>query len=221
MFRRHLKFEKEAFTLAEVLITLVIIGVIASLVIPTITNTIQKIQYGSAIKKSYSTFSQTYQKLVSENSSISSAISDCGSYDHTCFKDALKKHLQYTKECDSGASRGICFPQNVFYMDGTPVTSDYDFRDNAAGLILNDGTLIDIGLYNPSDCSYTIGDFNDACGWITVDINGFKRPNTFGKDLYTFIFYSNTLKPLGAAGDSYKCEEGGGHGCAGTYLIEG
>ncbi|MBP7212243.1 prepilin-type N-terminal cleavage/methylation domain-containing protein, partial [bacterium] len=49
---------KTAFTLAEVLITLGIIGIVAALTIPTLMNKSQKQQTVTALKKSYSTFSQ-------------------------------------------------------------------------------------------------------------------------------------------------------------------
>ena len=45
------------FTLAEVLITLVIIGVIASMTIPTLMNKTNKQEYVSRLKKAYSTLS--------------------------------------------------------------------------------------------------------------------------------------------------------------------
>ena len=54
---------KSAFTLAEVLITLVIIGVIAAITVPTLINKTNKQEYGSKLKKAYSTLSQVTNQM--------------------------------------------------------------------------------------------------------------------------------------------------------------
>ena len=53
---------KNGFTLAEVLITLVIIGVIAALTIPNAIYETKKKEYSSRLKKFYSTMKQAEQK---------------------------------------------------------------------------------------------------------------------------------------------------------------
>ena len=49
-------YKRSGFTLAEILITMVIIGIIATLTIPTTVNKVQKIQAVTKLKKAYSTF---------------------------------------------------------------------------------------------------------------------------------------------------------------------
>ena len=56
-----------AFTLAEVLITLGIIGVIAAITIPNLINNIQERQLKEAWKKEYSVLNQLYQKIANDN----------------------------------------------------------------------------------------------------------------------------------------------------------
>ena len=58
---------KCAFTLAEVLITLVIIGVIAAITLPTLITKYQKEQTVTRLKKVYSTLSQTNQRAIADN----------------------------------------------------------------------------------------------------------------------------------------------------------
>jgi len=58
---------KSAFTPAEVLITLVIIGVVAALTIPTAVNNYRKQQYVQALKKTYSVvFAQATNRIIAE-----------------------------------------------------------------------------------------------------------------------------------------------------------
>src|SRR5574344_835334 len=59
-----LRLKKAAFTLAEVLIVLGIIGVIAAMTIPTLMNKIQKYEYVVALKKEYSTFSNGFSQIL-------------------------------------------------------------------------------------------------------------------------------------------------------------
>ena len=59
---------KSGFTLAEVLITLGIIGVVAAMTLPTVLNNIQNKQLETALKKSYSLLSQVTQRVVMEDS---------------------------------------------------------------------------------------------------------------------------------------------------------
>ena len=58
---------KEAFTLAEVLITLGIIGIVASLTLPTIIEQHQKLETVTKIKKAYSTLSQAIERAKVDN----------------------------------------------------------------------------------------------------------------------------------------------------------
>ena len=54
------------FTLAEVLITLVIIGFIAAMTIPTLINKTNNQEYVSKLKKAYSTLSQATNRIITE-----------------------------------------------------------------------------------------------------------------------------------------------------------
>lgn len=63
--------KKFAFTLAEVLITLGIIGVVAALTIPTLIANHQKEVVGTRLKKFYSSFNQAIQMSVAENGDFS------------------------------------------------------------------------------------------------------------------------------------------------------
>ena len=57
---------KDGFTLAEVLITLVIVGVIAAMTIPTLMNNTNKQEYVSRLKKTYSTMAQATNRIIAE-----------------------------------------------------------------------------------------------------------------------------------------------------------
>ncbi len=211
---------KMAFTLAEVLITLGIIGTVAAMTIPTIVKNIDDFQYKSALKKNYSILSGVYSSIQQENSTFQDGLTECTSVDkHTCFKNILKTHLRYAKECDSAATLGVCFPQVIYQMNGN-VAPESDFHGGeAAGLILSDGTMVQIWL-DGAICPEPRGSISGECGWVTIDVNGFKKPNQWGKDIYNFMFYKDKLRPTGSEGDGSHCSEDYGYGCAAKYLYQ-
>lgn len=57
---------KKAFTLAEVLITLGIIGIVAAITLPAVINKIEDKQFKSAFKKQYSAVSQAMLKVYAD-----------------------------------------------------------------------------------------------------------------------------------------------------------
>ena len=59
--------KRAAFTLAEVLITLAIIGVVAALTIPTLVQKYKERETVTRVKEFYSVFSQAYQLAILEH----------------------------------------------------------------------------------------------------------------------------------------------------------
>ena len=59
---------KKAFTLAEVLITLGIIGVVAAMTIPTLMNNTQNNEFKTAYKKAYAEINQAFMQALQEQS---------------------------------------------------------------------------------------------------------------------------------------------------------
>ena len=93
--------KKSGFTLAEVLIALVIIGVIAAITIPTLSNSYNDKMYVSALKKDFSVLSNAfnmakkfdyndYEEWAHADSNIQSL------YDNYIY---LKKYLNVIREC--------------------------------------------------------------------------------------------------------------------------
>ncbi|MFA6989692.1 MAG: type II secretion system protein, partial [Candidatus Gastranaerophilaceae bacterium] len=70
---RRIKF-KDGFTLAEVLITLAIIGVVAAMSIPGLINSTNKMENVVALKKAFSTLSSAYHMLATDNGDITGAL---------------------------------------------------------------------------------------------------------------------------------------------------
>ena len=133
---------RTAFTLAEVLITLVVIGVVAAITLPLIINQTQKFVLKQQFKKTYSTLYNAFEKTKSDlgyipectYTNISSAetkTADCTSY-HT----AVLNNLKTIKTCNGYAKRDGCIKD----VKGTDV-----INQKPTLWSFNQGTIYDIG----------------------------------------------------------------------------
>ena len=231
-----------AFTLAEVLITLGIIGVVAALTIPTLMNNAQNQGFVSGMKKGFSILSQANSALIAESGSITSAVISYGN-----LTNALKAQLKIMKYCPANQNPGECFSSTFINLAGNPAPEVLDYYGQAPNeynrMALADGSSIIVA--DSSDCQWDFGGLaTPICGVVVLDVNGLKKPNQLGRDIYYFIFSSdNVVHPIGALGywdangdDAHKdwsdwwayCnpnfyEDGvvGGWACAGRILKDG
>ena len=174
------KYNK-AFTMAEVLITLGIIGIIAAMTLPALINKYQEVQFKSAYKKAYADLSNAfesgfinqeftrtikYEEAATEEEfnlmkNKFKVLTDCGNKDiHRCWK---KGDTVCGGTCSSGNS-----DDGMDMDNGAP----YDNRNSC----FIDGS-------GRSWCTY-----DDSENIYLVDTNGYSNPNRFGKDRWIFTF---------------------------------
>lgn len=184
------------FTLAEVLITLGIIGVVAAMTIPTLMSKTNDAELKTALKKNFSVFSQVFTSMLQDyGGSMSGALSDG---DHAGLQTETGKYLNYVKTCSDSSTDGCWHTANNWhYHDGTNSLSGSSYP----GFILKDGTLV-LFAWQTSACTSTISDGSNysytRCGVFLLDVNGFKNPNTIGKDIFAFNILPTQLLPHGA-----------------------
>lgn len=106
-------FHKNAFTLAEVLITLGIIGVVAAMTLPALIQNYQKQAFVTRGKWFYSFMSQALQRSVVDNGPMSdwkTDISVSGIHaSEQYFNTYIKNYIKYTdvKSCPSGLGANV------------------------------------------------------------------------------------------------------------------
>src|SRR5574344_232947 len=86
----------KAFTLAEVLIVLGIIGIVAALTIPTLMQQIQDNEFKNAAKVAYSKSSQVVSQIVNDYGDI---YSNFGPEHPIKFKAEFMKYFKVIKDC--------------------------------------------------------------------------------------------------------------------------
>ena len=180
---------KNAFTLAEVLITLVIIGVVAALTIPTLIKKTEEREFKAALKKNYSVLKQVFDKYYIEHGERLSYDVITKSAGTRTFHQKIEKYFSSIKS-DTSISPLSNFDEIYTTYNGKRHLIYGNFNDGM--MILNDGTAL---FFN-----------NDAGGvFILVDVNGYeKKPNRLGRDTFMFeIISDGTLLPTGAEGTQY------------------
>ena len=138
----------------------------------------------------------------------------------------FKKHLNNAKDC--GEETG-CFQQlnNIRYKalnNGGP-SGNWDTNLSYRNLILADGVQVSFQEVFEA-CDQDNPDkngSNQVCALINVDLNGEKKPNTIGRDVFEFVIKEKGLYPAGCDSDGCLGEGnfGRGYGCACKVLREG
>lgn len=215
----------KAFTLAEVLIVLGIIGIIAALAIPNLYANFQKQVTITSLKKAYSEISQAYTSAVRENGSPDSWTTNApGSGEAAVdFLKKLAKYLRITENCGNQIG---CFPNAGYTFLNQAGTDNYYTRTDLAKAKLTDGTLLAL-FVDSNSCSVVLGNtlqLNSECAEILVDINGMNKPNVWGKDGFAFLITKYNIIPAGIAGitntdyDFNNLCLANGSGCTGWIL---
>lgn len=200
---------KFGFTLAEVLITLGIIGIVAAITMPTLIQNHQKRSLEAATKKFYSMMSQAVKQYMADegvddlrNTPLSSENyeDDMNSPEAIAsIKNFVTKYLKVVKECDK--NKNDCFaPKYKAWNGGETVldftsTIDYGSMD-AQDYVLANGTIIRIR-YHSFDGPISI----------YADVNGKKGPNRVGYDLWGMsIFYDGIIDESGVTPETRRGE---------------
>lgn len=221
--RLNLRF---AFTLAEVLITLGIIGVVAAITLPALITKYQEKATVTALKKDYSILSQAFTNIVANEGSPDTW--DLESAED--FRDLFAKYLKNVKKCD--ANSGNCQPEKTYYLHkAADFFISYNNVDNHSSLTLNNGTILTFYLHPDrydKTCSKEVFGIENGCYLtIHIDTNGLKLPNTWGKDRFQLTIYKNRIVSVGDTKMSSPhtfdedCKTGTGESCAAWVIYNG
>lgn len=123
---------KLAFTLAEVLITLGIIGIIAEMTIPTLMNNVQNQQLMVQLKKNYTEFNQALMMFANDNGCPGDL--ECTGYfgataSTQAFGDAFVKYLNVSKNCQMVNNQGCMSNAYSSGYDGSIPRANMDAND--------------------------------------------------------------------------------------------
>ena len=177
-----------AFTLAEVLITLAVIGIVAVLTIPNLMQ--------NNNQKAWDTAADVFNKRLEVAARVMNTQETLAGYSNTKdFVTELKKHIKITRICDNDELTK-CFPEKVFWgaeQEEIDVEKDIksaknmgqdDWGTEVIGAQFANG--IDALIAYDPNC--TQDPYNNQiqasnCMAILYDVSAKKNPNSYGKDL--------------------------------------
>jgi len=169
-----------AFTLAEVLITLAIIGVVATMTIPTLISNYEKKVTIVRLQKVYSTLVKVFKLSEVNNGNFATwnTKSEIGATEF--FERYWAPYL---------ASPTVCKTyQECGYDESHPWQTLGGERKNSIGVVDNsDDNRISFYLAD--------GTFISLSASLYVDLNGSKGPNIYGKDFFVFKYGNFGVKP--------------------------
>ena len=182
-----------AFTLAETLITLGIIGVVAAITIPTLIQKYQEKVWTTSFLRVYSILENAYKMAQNEYGTFENwgddfvIINKSGSFGHRqktngqiLYNNVIKPYVKVSDTWLSGSNG--CMPHNYSMLDGTKkgVGQPENWMYMTPAVALPTGECIILGAGG--------ADFY-------VDINSKKGPNVLGKDTFRFSFDgTNTVR---------------------------
>lgn len=218
-FSKYNKIYK-SFTLAEVLITLGIIGIIAAMTLPTVIDKANEHATASQLKKTYSILSQALLLAKNEHEDfIYWPLVDYDMDSTTEIYNFLKPNLKIIRDC---SNKKGCWAQ-VKNLNAENIFSETGMGDSVYNFTLVDGTNVSMNLYSSESDRTKYGVTDDPLPVFVgfhVDVNGDKKPNTIGKDVFLFILTKKGLVPSGMniKEENSDCKKGrDGYMC--TYQI--
>ncbi len=222
-FTHLVTFPKAAFTLAEVLITLAIIGVVAAITIPSLVKNYNEKAWGTA--------KDVFEKRLEVATRQMNTEEKLAGYSSTMdFVNELKKYIKITRVCDNN-NITKCFNKEVIWNEGEdPI--DMSTIKNAASLGQDDWDTDTVAVqfangvnaiiaYNPNTTQEPFNNQFSATSnsmAILYDVTGNKNPNKYGEK--SDIYAINVTELAGTTGCAINPDLVGGM-CISQILAPG
>ncbi len=194
--------KKLAFTLAEVLITLGIIGIVAAMTIPALINKKQKAEIETQLKENYSIIQQSLKMAENDDIAIDSYLAENIESVKSWFYTNLAPYMKYSHVCfnaegcwqSMGPTKTLA--GTVARYNQTNIGVGY----NIVTIKLNNGANVSFDSYGTNDIKTLLGrncTYEDKALGIFIDVNGDRKPNIIGKDIYVAVWTDKGLLPAG------------------------
>lgn len=168
--------KKQAFTLAEVLVTLAIIGVVAAMTVPTLMQNYQRKAYVAQLQKVYNEASQAASQYMTDRNAVN--LKEAGLNSGTAAQNLIRNYFKVVSTCDNSLSP--CFADAYTTLD----SNSYSLSGQVStSFVLASGSSI-----RPL---YSYDSKNQKLVNLFVDTNGKQGPNILGRDAFYMALYSD------------------------------
>ena len=183
------------FTLAEVLITLSIIGVVAAITLPSLNTAIQKNKVGPSLRKFVNTMENANERILQEHDC--DLLSEVNNNDSLTYLNLLKEYAKGTIETNT-MDQFTPAPKNIKGEDENGPGYGASYKFNVITFANGDAMAIHINAPEIYEGHQTTS-YKGYIGRIWYDLNGFStKPNRAGIDEFMFLLDdSGTIYPDG------------------------
>lgn len=197
---------KKAFTMAEVLITLGILGIVIAMTLPTVINNARNKELETRFKQAYSQIYQAVLLTANEDPQLWQTYCGGVTKHSEIFFEKFSEKFQTVNIYDPNIVKKrnlklLGYEQEYFYI---PERGKKNFNPggyNAGAFVTKNGMII----------------FNSGCWWraldFVVDTNGLKGPNKFGYDVFYFQISKNDQLLPSSINSSFSTEYSQNMGC--------
>ena len=199
--------QNAAFTLAEVLITLGIIGIVAAMTIPTLISKYRHKVLEMSFKKTYANLQNAFRAVIADDYPVyvlnptDSRPDGDPNFDSEFGRELRLKYRAQTKIDGRQKAAYEKSIKNYTRTKQAGIPQCSQFLSSASAFMAADGSVLSVA---------------QNCGalWVTVDTNGiFNGPNAMGHDI--FLFYApngtSTLVPATTESEGTYDEDGNFH----------
>ncbi len=206
-----------AFTLSETLITLGIIGIVATLTIPNVMTQYKNKVYVTQLQRVYNQLANAAVQKMNDERVDTLAYTDLTLGSEYIGK-FFKKYFKVNVDCGTSKTTTDCFATNYKSLDkkksevpGWQNWSENDFYC----VMLNTGASVCMFRMTPDDELDT--GVHHGGSDVVVDVNGATPPNIGGRDLFGFTLYSDGTVSSGYILQPSRCESNEGTEAGAQY----
>lgn len=202
--------KKYGFTLAEILIALAILGVIAVMSIPLFVEakqdkeTASKLSLAQTILSNATELAGVNQGKITEN--------ELNNYSaQELFDNFYKNNIKTAISCTEDNSDNCWATTKDFFQKNiAPDGNKYGIAGTVhTGFTMQDGINVTMTKVSELDERFGIETKDEHSVVFMVDTNGNKEPNAIGQDVFAFILDSQgKIIPAGSHNDSANCQAG-------------
>ena len=162
---------KRAFTLAEVLVTLGIIGVVSAMTVPTLMQNHQRKTYVVQLHKVYNEFQQAMVQYMTERNALN--LREAGINSQAAMNSFVTNHFKVVNSCLTEETTP-CFenPANYKKISGA-VANGFDNEEGMMFTLASGASIRPLYANNGSNFIVMV-----------VDTNGMQGPNIYGRDFF-------------------------------------
>lgn len=180
--------------MAEVLVTLGIIGVVSAMTIPSLIQNHQRKTYVTQLHKVYTEVQQASLRYMTDKNAIN--LREAGLTNSAKMKEFTNNYFKVVNDCQTYVKKP-CFAESYRNLNMTSTTTNKVNWNKSSSVTFASGASILIDA--PDTYSKTVDGVTSYYGHMLIDINGLQGPNVAGRDMFQVEFYDDgSIDVLGA-----------------------